>query len=257
MGIRFTWFSRALDRFRQATPARRFLIAAGLITFLAGIALLSVGMVSVFEGDDNPAESDVPRRTDPAVRSSRTPAPTRAPTNSPIGSPSPTPVPQPPLAEDGYRLVIEKLGIDSIVDTYGLDENAIPEVPTGDDAAEVVAWYNFSARPGTGSNAVFAGHNSWFGEAVFTYIHQLVPGDTIVLIDADGDELVYTVAEVFSVDPDDPSSLEVMRATDTDVVTLITCGGSFEDTDDPVFGGEFSDRVIVRADLTSRSDSAA
>jgi LPXTG-site transpeptidase (sortase) family protein len=219
------------------------------------MVLFGVGIASVFDGG-GPAESHVPPLDDDSVLDVRTPTPrpTRAPTLSP--TPEPTPA-QPPLPEDGYRLVIDKLGIDNVVDTYGLDENSIPVVPTGDDAAAVVAWYNFSARPGTGSNAVFAGHNSWFGEAVFTYIHTLAEGDEIKLIDAEGEELVYTVSSVFSVDPEDPSSLDVMKATNSDIITLITCGGTFEDTNDPVFGGEFSDRVIVRADLASPSDSAA
>lgn len=249
------WLSAAWRRFQRATPARKGLIGAGAVTFIAGVALLSVGLVSVFSGDDNPGESHVPRLEGglpDVVRSSPTPSPTRAPTAEP--SPSETPRAEPLLPEDGYRIIIERLGIDTVVDTYGLDENAIPEVPTGDDAAEVVAWYNFSARPGTGGNAVFAGHNSWFGDAVFTYLHELQEGDVVRLVGGDGAELTYTVTSVFSVDPEDPESLRVMHQTETDVVTLITCGGSFVDTDDPVFGGEFTDRVIVRADLTSATD---
>lgn len=245
-----------LRRLRDASPMGRALMVAGVFAFVAGVTLLSVGIVSVLD-DDGPVESNVPRLDDNVDLNLRTsPTPTRAPTDPPTATIAPTPQSEPPLPEDGYRLVIDKLSINSPVDTYGLDENAIPVVPTGADAAEVVAWYNFSARPGTGGNAVFAGHNSWYGEAVFTYIHQLEQGDAIKLVDSEGVELVYTVSSVFSVDPEDPASLEVMRPTQTDVVTLITCGGSFVDTDDPVFGGEFTDRVIVRADLASVSEAA-
>src|SRR3546814_7056233 len=45
------------------------------------------------------------------------------------------------------------LGVNAPVDTYGLDANAVPQVPTGSNAREVVAWYNFSARPGAGSRS--------------------------------------------------------------------------------------------------------
>jgi sortase A len=252
----FTWLRNAWKRFRAAGPLRRVLVVAGTMAFIAGIALLSMGIVGVIDDGNNPAESHVPRLGDDVdlgllLRDTATPAPsaTAAPPES--ATPPPTPEPAPPLDPDGYRMVIDKLGVNGIVDTYGLDEDAVPEVPTGPDAAEAIAWYDFSARPGTGSNAVFAGHNSWYGEAVFTYLHRLQPGDTIDLIGGDGTELLYTVTDVFSVDPEDPSSLEVMRATNSDVVTLITCGGSFVNTGDPVFGGEFSDRVIVRAGLTS------
>lgn len=254
--LRFAWLAAPWKRFRAATPGRRVLILGGAATFIAGVALFSIGIASMLDSEGNPAESHVPRLDDAVNLGLRTPTPgaTAAPTDG--TTPSPTPEPEPPLEQDGYRLIIEELGIDGVVDTYGLDENAAPEVPTGDGAAEAIAWYNFSARPGTGSNAVFAGHNSWFGDAVFTYLHELAAGDTIRLIGGDGTELVYTISSVFSVDPEDPSSLEVMRATTSDMVTLITCGGSFVDTDDPIFGGEFDERVIVRADLTSMDGAA-
>lgn len=258
----FTWLRNAWKRFRTAGPLRRVLVVAGTMAFIAGIALLSMGILGVIDDGNNPAESHVPRLGDDVdlgLRTSdgETPVPSETATATPTDTAAPAqPEPVAVLDPDGYRLVIEKLGVNGIVDTYGLDEDAVPEVPTGQDAAEVIAWYDFSARPGTGGNAVFAGHNSWYGEAVFTYLHRLQPGDTIELIGGDGTELVYTVNDVFSVDPEDPSSLQVMAATDSDVVTLITCGGSFVNTGDPVFGGEYSDRVIVRAGLTSVNGSA-
>jgi sortase (surface protein transpeptidase) len=42
-----------------------------------------------------------------------------------------------------------------------------------------------------------------------------------------------------------------MFSTDKDVVTLITCTGTYTDTNDPVYGGEYDKRLIVRADLVS------
>jgi LPXTG-site transpeptidase (sortase) family protein len=229
-------------------------MAGGVVTFVAGTALFSIGMVGIFSDDSNNAEVNVPRLdddTDLNLKDNSTPEPVGE-----TDSPTPTPQPTPALPQDGYRLVIDKLSIDGVVDTYGLDENAIPVVPTGEGAGQVVAWYDFSARPGTGSNAVFAGHNSWFGTGIFRYIGDLVPGDEIHLTADSGTEMTYTVSDVFSVDPDNPNSLQVMRATNTDVITLITCSGTFTDTNDPVFGGEFSDRLVVRADLTSVSDDA-
>lgn len=254
--IRLTWLKTAWNRFSSASPARRLLVVSGTVTFVIGVSLLGVGLASVFDDSANPAESSVPRLDDDIDLNVRAASPTPSPTQAPTEAPTVTPVPEPPLPQDGYRMVIEKLGINGRVDTYGLDENAIPIVPTGDDAAEAIAWYDFSARPGMGSNAVFAGHNSWFGDAVFTYLHQLEAGDVIRLVAEDGTELTYTVSSVFSVDPEDPESLKVMHGTEGDVITLITCGGSFVDTNDPVFGGEFSDRVIVRADLTSITQAA-
>lgn len=231
-------------------------MVGGVATFVVGAVLFTIGIIGVIDDGGEPAAVIVPPLADGTDLNLRDEAtPTAAPrTESP--SPSPTPEPTPTLPQDGYRLVIEKLSIDGVVDTYGLDENAIPQVPTGDNAGQVVAWYDFSARPGVGSNAVFAGHNSWFGTGIFRYIGDLLPGDEVRLVNDDGTEMLYTITDVFSVDPDDPESLQVMRATDKDVLTLITCSGTFVDTGDPVFGGEFSDRTVVRAALTSVTGDA-
>jgi LPXTG-site transpeptidase (sortase) family protein len=150
-------------------------------------------------------------------------------------------------------MVIDKLGVNAPVQTYGLDTNAVPEVPVGANAADIVAWYNFSAQPGTGSNAVFAGHVTWFGPGVFYALTSLANGDQIKLVGQDGIELVYQVSDVFQVDANDRDSLSVMSATEDDVITIITCDGDFVDTNDPVFGGEYPYRLVVRA---ARTDAA-
>jgi LPXTG-site transpeptidase (sortase) family protein len=159
------------------------------------------------------------------------------------GAVSETPI-EPPLRDAAYRIVIDRIGVNASVFTYGLDANRVPEVPlNGSD----VAWYNFSDRPGTGSNAVFAGHVTWGGSAVFYKLDEVQVGDQIALRGDNGVELTYTVSESFLVDPEDPNALSVMSPTDKDVITLITCGGSFYYTGDPVFNGDYTHRRIVRA----------
>ena len=224
--------------YTKSSPRRRLLLASGLLTFVAGLVLLVVGIASLGESSAAPPPG-------PAVIDI-TPSPTpRQRTPTPV--PTVTPVPAPPLGDQPYRMIISKLGVDAPVSAFGLDADAVPEVPTGPDASEVVAWYTFSAQPGVGSNAVFAGHVTWFGPAVFFNLTSMAPGDEIKLVGQDGSELVYTVTQVFSVDPSDPESLSVMHATPEDAITIITCDGAYTDTDDPVFGGEYSSRLVVRA----------
>jgi sortase (surface protein transpeptidase) len=58
---------------------------------------------------------------------------------------------------------------------------------------------------------------------------------------------------------DDPNVLDVMDPTSKDVLTLITCGGTWQkDYSNPI-GGNYSHRVIVRAErvLDLASDQAA
>jgi LPXTG-site transpeptidase (sortase) family protein len=242
---------RRLSNLIRGTPARRrLLLGAGVLSFVGGLSLLGVAVVLLTSGEEE-APGNSPEVVDlgniDLDKLDRLAA----------DSPTPAPPAEPPLGDQPYTIVIEKLGVTAPVSTYGLDDQAVPEVPTGPDAKQVVAWYDFSARPGTGSNAVFAGHVTWNGPAVFYKLGDMAAGDTIRLKGADGTELVYTVSSVFSVDPTDPDSVEVMHSTDRDVVTLITCTGTYTNTNDPVFGGEYDERLIVRAELTSVSKPAS
>ena len=175
----------------------------------------------------------------PAVQASTTPtaAPTSPPTNA-----------SPPLT-GSYRMIIDKVGVDAPVATYGLDDQDVPIVPTGPDAADVVAWYDFSAQPGTGGNSVFAGHVTWFGEAVFLKLDTIQAGDTIRLLDDKGAEVEYRVTANQRLAPDDPEAVKTMYPTDKDMVTIITCGGTFFDTGDPIAGGDYTHRIVIKAEL--------
>lgn len=226
------------------TRERKLLVGFGTVCFIAGISLLILGLTSGGGGDDRPHPS--------ATHLTPTPSPTAPPSDAP----ELTPVPTPPLAEAGYTMVIDKLGVDNVVTVEGLDEDAVPVVPQGDGAADAVVWYNFSARPGTGSNAVFAGHVTWFGAAVFYNLSTLTNGDIILLRADDGTELTYSVGAVFAVDDDDPNALNVMRATPTDIITIITCEGEFVEVPGDPQGGYYKERLVVQANLVSSTGSA-
>ena len=146
-------------------------------------------------------------------------------------------------------MFIERIGVAAPVAVYSLDENDIPIVPTGPYAGGVVAWYDFSARPGTGGNAVYAGHVTWNGAAVFYSLTALGAGDLIRVKDDRGAEVVYQVTANDLLDVD--AALQAMYPTDRDMLTIVTCGGSFYSTSDPVFGGEYASRTVIRAELVS------
>lgn len=171
-----------------------------------------------------------------------TPTLTATPAPSPTESiPVPTPRPEPAVP---VRMIIPSIGVDALIQTLSIDDAGYPEVPTGDGAGQVVAWYDFTALPGEGSNAVFAGHGDWQGPAVFYDLGQLGLRDEIRLIDLHGTELTYSVTETLVFDAADPKGLSVMAPTDTDVITVITEAGSFT-------GGwaGWSHRLVVRAEL--------
>lgn len=230
------------------TNSRKLLLGGGAVAAILGVALVAVAAVTLLGGSDKKTEQ-------PIVQLTITPSPTAKPIVT--AAPTTSPVPTPPLGDHPYTMSIPSIGVNAPVQAFGLDDNQVPEVPTGDGAADIVAWYNFSAKPGIGSNAVFAGHVTWFGAAVFYNLTSLAVGDEINLKGDDGTELTYKVADIFDVNASDPNAVQVMAGTPTDTLTIITCDGTFTDTGDPVFGGEYNNRLVVRAALQSTTPSAA
>src|SRR6266542_1549354 len=240
----------------SASPAgrnltRTFLLVLGGSALFAGALLTGLGLYrELASGGDGFAPSLASQhRTDPGGIYDRPLGVVRAPV-----TPAPAPEPEPPLREAAYHMVIDKIGVNAAVFPYGVDANRVPEVPLN---ADDVAWYNFSAAPGTGSNAVFAAHVTWNGRAVFYDLKDVQVGDSIMLRGDNGTEIAYVVSDSFLVDPADPNALSVMAPTPADVITLITCDGSFYYTGDPVFNGDYTQRRVVRATLSRLTQAAA
>jgi sortase (surface protein transpeptidase) len=177
---------------------------------------------------------EIPIYDDGLSTATATPLPTPPPNNSPLA-----------------RMIIEKISVDAPVIALGLDGNQVPEVPSGPDE---VAWYDWSSKPGWGSNAVFSGHVDWtiYGQpvvGVFYYLHDIGLDDEIKIVLDDGTEYRYVVTGNQAMSDDDPDTLKVMGATPNDVITLITCGGAWvRDWTNPL-GGYYTMRQIVRAEL--------
>jgi LPXTG-site transpeptidase (sortase) family protein len=214
---------------------------AALITLVLGVRFL---LLAGGGPDTQPA---------PVVQASPSPSPTASPAPTPVPTPAPTPepTPLPPPLAGNQHMIIERIGVNAPLAAYGLDANAVPVVPTGPDASYVVAWYDFSAQPGMPGNTVYAGHVTWNGPAVFYSLSSLVGGDIIRLRDDRGAEVVYQVTHNFEVDPQDPTSVNVMLGTPDNVITIITCAGSFYSTGVGAAGGDYTARTIIRGNLIS------
>jgi len=210
---------------------KRGFLPLSLALLAVGAGLLAFGAVMVVSGSDKSVRL-------PPV------------TISPIAATAPS-TPKPAIVNDSpiSRLVIHSIGIDAPVQVFGLDGNNFPVVPDSSNSrnpGNIVAWYDFSTLPGQGSNAVFAGHVTWEGVAIFYNLQNVQAGDKVSVFTQDGKELVY---EVFYLDLVEPSRVDLMDATDEDMVTLITCGGTWvPDSSDP-YGGSYVNRVVVRARL--------
>ena len=218
-------------RWRQ----RRLILAAVLLA--ASVGMLTTGLAGLL----------LAKESEPAVVHHGTLDPPRNGLDTPTATPVPTP---PPSSAPVVRMIIEKIGLDGQVVTMGLDENHVPLVP---DNPDDIVWYDFSTRPGWGSNAVFSGHVDWTLNGVpvtgvFYDLRKVEVGDIIKVRLEDGTEYQYKVFGNNALPYDDPEALKVMGATPTEMITIITCGGRWMPEWGNPLGGNYSDRQIVRAE---------
>lgn len=162
--------------------------------------------------------------------------------------PDPTPTPSDAPVE---RIIIPKIGVDAPVVVLGVDDHGVMEAPNG---PVEVAWYHFTARPGWGSNAVFAGHVDYRPniQAVFWHLRNLTQGDEVIVRLADGTTYKYRVTSAATYLADDAPVQEIVGPTPTEVVTLITCGGAFNPQT-----REYDKRLIVRAERVYEDGASA
>ncbi|TMC01746.1 MAG: class F sortase [Chloroflexi bacterium] len=131
------------------------------------------------------------------------------------------------------------------LEVKGVDAHNVMEAP---DRGADAAWYRFTARPGAGSNAVFAGHLD-FGQvgnpAIFWHLDQLVTGDVIDVVSPEQTEIRYRVTQHWDYTVRDIPMASVLATDRTDEVTLITCAGSY------AHGSGYVRRLVVRAVRTA------
>ena len=140
------------------------------------------------------------------------------------------------------RLLIPKIKVDAPVVVLGIDPNGVMESP---GKPFDVAWYNFSAKPGFGSNAVFSGHVDFrsVGPAVFWDLRNLAAGDLVQVRLADGTLYTYRVTALNTFTAGEAPVAEIVGPTPAEVITLITCSGTFNRET-----RQYSDRLVVRAE---------
>jgi sortase (surface protein transpeptidase) len=225
---------RAVNVFRW----RHSRLTLAAILLLASLVLLGAGLAGLLmTGGGGPVirnVGEIPIYDDGLSTATATPLPTPPPNNSLLA-----------------KMIIEKIGVDATVITLGLDESSVPQVPSG---PYEVGWYDWSSKPGWGSNAVFSGHVDWTinGQAVigvFYYLRNLGLDDVIKVVLEDGTEYSYKVTGNLAIPDGDPNALKMMGPTPNDVITLITCGGTWVPDRANSQGGHYTHRQIVRAEL--------
>jgi sortase A len=223
----------------------RWLMGAGVTLILASFALLGLAFSGVVGGGNDSVPGSTAAPTAEAMLSD-------ADTSTGFNlnqaqlqglaqarpTPQMTPVSNAPLT----RLVIPKIGVDAPVVTLGVDAQGVMQSPK---TAFEVGWYNFTAQPGTGGNAVFSGHVDFasVGPAVFWHLRDLGPGDLVQVRLADGTTYQYVVVSSTSYPGDDAPIADIVGPTGKDSVTIITCTGTFNRD-----VHQYSHRLVVRAE---------
>jgi LPXTG-site transpeptidase (sortase) family protein len=163
-----------------------------------------------------------------------------------VAAPPPTPQPQPPLSpvEPALpeRIIIPSIGVDAPANVKSLGSDSMMQPPNG---PEDVAWYDFTARPGSGGNAVFSAHVDYhdYGPAVFARLKDLEKGDVIEVRAADGTTYRYQVVVSVTYPAAEAPVEDIVGPTARETITLITCTGSFDAS-----SRQYSHRLVVRAE---------
>lgn len=206
------------------------LISVGAVLIVAAVGLMALVATNVIGGNDGNSSLE----TVAGFGEIKSPTPGPSPTPSsrfPPGSNSPI-----------SRLMITNAKIDAPVVIKGVDGAGVMQAP---DNAYDTAWYDFSAHPGFGGNAVFAGHVDYIhvGPAVFWNIKDLEKGDTITVRLEDGTEYRYGVTFKQQFDAATAPVDTIVGPTANETVTLITCGGTFNPATH-----QYDKRLVVQAE---------
>lgn len=135
---------------------------------------------------------------------------------------------------------IEKIAVTAQVETIEIVDGVMQD-PTG---PWVVSWYEETGTLGELNNIVMAGHLDYWdvGPAVFYNIKSLAKGDKIEVTGDDGQLYTYEVDWVQQYDAANAPIQDIIGPTDTEDLTLITCGGPFD-----YQNGVYLQRTVVRS----------
>lgn len=159
----------------------------------------------------------------------------------------------PSTGELPVAMQIPDASVDAEVEVRGVVDGIMQD-PTG---PWVISWYDFSAMAGAMGNTVYSGHVDYWGvgPSVLRDVAKLGEGAKIEVIGADGTKYTYEVEyinRITTADLTDEDFNNIVGPTDYAALTIITCGGDFDND-----RGEYLQRDIIRAKLVGSEAGAA
>ena len=174
------------------------------------------------------------------------------PTTTPAAPPTPTPRP-PVYAGPVQTLYLGSaaLTMNPVVEQRDTITRAGREVFEDPSAPARVAWYPRFGHPGFGgNNSLFSAHVNYvgYGNGPFAHLTGASIGDALYVTMDNGESYAYTVKSVEVIDLDSLDMDAIVFPpldSNTERITLISCGGTFVPTPG---GGEYNSRVILVAE---------
>jgi len=149
---------------------------------------------------------------------------------------------QAPAATPPVRMTLPRLHIDAAVLPVSVSANGLLGVP---DNPRDLGWWGQSSRPGMPSGSVVIdGHvdSAAFGPGALFGLREARPGDDVVLVNAAGRSLHYTVVARRSYAKTSLPVAEVFASDVSPRLVLLTCGGRFDQGT-----RHYSDNIVVYA----------
>jgi sortase (surface protein transpeptidase) len=151
------------------------------------------------------------------------------------------PRPASPTTGAPATITIPAIGVQAPIVGVGLQPDGAMEAPEPDQ----VGWYRLGPRPGNGGPAVLVGHVRYRRPAVFYRLHELRPGDEILVGQRDGSTTRFLVGRLEQHPKTALPVARIFNRTSQPEVRLITCGGDYDRST-----GHYRDNVIVYASPT-------
>ncbi|WP_228923551.1 class F sortase [Streptomyces sp. DH7] len=223
--------SRTSHRFRRTTA---LLTAVAACVALAGCSSAepSASSSAASGAPSASASSSAPGETDSGSSESSRSSGSSASTGS-TGSTGPSSTDEPDRPAPSH-VSIPSIGVRSALMELGLNADGTVEVPPAEKGM-TAGWYTGGSAPGAPGPAVLIGHNDTrYGRAVFHDLKEIDKGAEVLVRDAAGKTLRFTVTGKETVDKKAFPTEKVYGPTKDSTLRLITCDGEFDAEGHPV-----------------------
>lgn len=147
----------------------------------------------------------------------------------------------PEAAADPAAISIPDIDVEGPLTRTGFNDDRTLEVPEFGD----ISWFEEGTTPGEPGPAGILGHvDSDSSPDVFYRLHELDPGDEIIVDTEEGESLGFTVDRLEQHAKDEFPTEDVWIPSSEPELRLITCGGEFDESED-----SYRDNIIAFASL--------